>query len=287
MGAARGTPGAPGAAVLDAAHLFAVGNDRSAGNRSLMRIGVVALGHFGDAAEMAQAATAVSALIHPDLDCADACVLWCSGIRTAVLHGTFEGVRAGLDLLPADRWEVWARLLDEAEAEPPHHVAHNGWVVHALQAAWSAITRTAVPKLNLAENSFPARHFGLALGAAVWAGTDTDTVAAIVGALLGARWGCSGIPLAWQQGSARLARSHRSRPVRLAVRTARGGSDDAQGWSSAPRLLVGGHRGSPFPTRTTPAWCWATSSGLSSSAAASDSTARGLGVVGWWWVYSA
>jgi hypothetical protein len=33
-------------------------------------------------------------------------VLWCSGIRTAVLHGTFEGVRAGLDLLPADRREV-------------------------------------------------------------------------------------------------------------------------------------------------------------------------------------
>ena len=30
-------------------------------------------------------------------------------------------------------------------------------------------------------------------------GTDTDTVAAIAGALLGARWGCSGIPLEWQQ----------------------------------------------------------------------------------------
>ena len=55
--------------------------------------------------------------------------------------------------------------------------------------------------------------------AAVRAGTDTDTVAAIAGALLGARWGCSGIPLEWQRAVngwpgltgadlVRLARSH-------------------------------------------------------------------------------
>jgi hypothetical protein len=48
-----------------------------------------------------------------------------------------------------------------------------------LQAAWSAIS--------------------LALEAAVRAGADTDTVAAIAGALLGARWGCSTIPPEWQQ----------------------------------------------------------------------------------------
>jgi hypothetical protein len=196
---------------------------------------------------MSQGATAVSALTHPDPDCADACVLWCSGIRTAVLHGTFEGVRAGLDLLPADRREVWARRLDEAEAESPHHFTHNGWVVHAPQAAWSAITRTAVPKLNPSENSFPAQPFGLALEAAVRAGTDADTVAAIVDALLGARWGCSGIPLAWQQAVHGWPGLTGADLVRLAVRTARGGSDDAQGWPSMPRMPVGGHRGFAVP----------------------------------------
>ncbi|MFE2699520.1 ADP-ribosylglycohydrolase family protein [Streptomyces mirabilis] len=247
LGAARSAPGAPGTAMLAAARSFTAGNDRSAGNGSLMRTGIVALAHLGDAAAMAEAATAVSALTHPDPDCADACVLWCSGIRTAVLHGTFEGVRAGLDLLPAERRGVWARRLKEAEVNPPHHFATNGWVVHALQAAWSAITRTTVPELSPAESSFPAQHFGLALEAAVRAGTDTDTVAAIAGALLGARWGCSGIPLAWQQAVHGWPGLIGADMVRLAVRTARGGSDDAQGWPSAPRMAVGDHCGFAIP----------------------------------------
>ncbi|WP_078940707.1 ADP-ribosylglycohydrolase family protein [Streptomyces cellulosae] len=247
LGAARTAPGDSGAAMLAAAGSFTAGNNRSAGNGSLMRTGIVALGHLGDVAEMTEAAIAVSSLTHPDPDCADACVLWCSGIRTAVLDGTFDGVRAGLDLIPAERREVWAKRLDEAEANPPHHFTNNGWVVHALQAAWSAITRTAVPESIPAENSFPAQHFGLALEAAVRAGTDTDTVAAIAGALLGARWGCSGIPLEWQQAVHGWPGLTGADLVGLAVRTARGGSDDAQGWPSAPRMSVGGHHSFAIP----------------------------------------
>jgi ADP-ribosylglycohydrolase len=193
--AAGQASGAAGAAMLKAARDYAASRLQSAGNGSLMRTGIVALAHLGDTAAMAEAAVAVSALTHPDPDCADACVLWCSGIRTAVLKGTFDGVRAGLDLLPPERRAVWAKRLDEAEAQPPHHFSPNGWVVTALQAAWSAITRTPVPESNPAEKSFPAQHLQLALEAAVRAGDDTDTVAAIAGALLGARWGCSAIPL--------------------------------------------------------------------------------------------
>ncbi|MFF5158533.1 hypothetical protein ACFY3N_20320 [Streptomyces sp. NPDC000348] len=44
--AVLGAPGALGAAMLDAAHPFTAGNDRSVGNRPLMRTGVVALGHL-------------------------------------------------------------------------------------------------------------------------------------------------------------------------------------------------------------------------------------------------
>ncbi|WP_033328869.1 ADP-ribosylglycohydrolase family protein, partial [Streptomyces yerevanensis] len=43
LGAAGSAPGAPGAAMLAAARSFTAGNDRSAGNGSLMRTGVVAL----------------------------------------------------------------------------------------------------------------------------------------------------------------------------------------------------------------------------------------------------
>ncbi|MEU6551668.1 ADP-ribosylglycohydrolase family protein [Streptomyces sp. NPDC046915] len=249
LNTAARAPGAPGEALLETARGFTAENDRSAGNGSLMRTGIVALAHLGDAAVMAEAAVAVSALTHPDPDCADACVLWCSGIRTAVLHGTFDGVRAGLDLLPAERRGLWARRLDEAEAHPPHHFSRNGWVVHALQAAWSAISRIPVPESNPAEGVFPAQHLRLALEAAVRAGTDTDTVAAIAGALLGARWGCSGIPLEWQRAVHGWPGLTAPDLVRLAVLTAQGGHDDGDGWPSVARMPLppGSPRGLAVP----------------------------------------
>jgi ADP-ribosylglycohydrolase len=40
-------------------------------------------------------------------------------------------------------------------------------------------------------------HFVLGVEAAVRVGNDTDTVAAIAGGLLGARWGYSAIPQSW------------------------------------------------------------------------------------------
>ncbi|MEW5352776.1 hydrolase [Streptomyces sp. 16-176A] len=247
--AAGQASGAAGAALRAAARDHADRHVHSAGNGSLMRTGIVALAHLGDAAALAEAAVAVSALTHPDPDCADACVLWCSGIRTAVLEGTFDGVRAGLDLLPAGRRALWAERLDEAEAHPPRHFAPNGWVVTALQAAWSAVTRTPVPELAPARGGFPAQHLRLALEAAVRAGDDTDTVAAIAGALLGARWGCSGIPLAWQRAVHGWPGLTGPDLVRLAVRTAQGGQDDSLGRPSAARVPApaGAPRGFAVP----------------------------------------
>jgi ADP-ribosylglycohydrolase len=234
--AAGRASGTASAAMLGAARDYAARRPQSAGNGSLMRTGIVALAHLGDVSAMAEAAVAVSALTHPDPDCADACVLWCSGIRTAVLEGTFDGVRAGLDLLPPERRAVWKERLDAAEAHPPHHFSPNGWVVPALQAAWSAITRTPVPQLSPAEKSFPAQHLQFALEAAVRAGDDTDTVAAIAGAMLGARWGCSGIPLQWQQAVNGWPGLTGVDLVRLAVLTAQGGTDDGEGWPSVARM---------------------------------------------------
>ena len=65
----------------------------------------------------------------------------------------------------------------------------------ALQAAWSAIRRTSTLPDGLA--------------AAVRAGDDTDTVAAIAGALLGARHGASAVPPEWRDDRARLAGADR------------------------------------------------------------------------------
>ncbi len=156
----------------------------SAGNGSLMRTGVVALPYLSDPAGMAEAARLVSSLTHYDDLAGDACVLWCSGVRRAVLDGVLDGVQEGLALLPADRRAYWADRLGEASSAPPSRFSPNGFVVPALQAAWSAIRSTSTLTDGLA--------------AAVRAGNDTDTVAAIAGALLGARHGASSVPAEWR-----------------------------------------------------------------------------------------
>ena len=170
---------------------------RTAGNGSLMRTAPVALAYLDDEQAMVEAARAISELTHFDPDAGEACVLWCSAIRHAVLTGELD-VRIGLRHLTADRRQLWSTRLDAAEAGRPADFPSNGWVVSALQAAWSAIATTPVPEDDPAAELFRADHLRLSLDAAVRAGFDTDTVAAIAGGLLGASYGASAVPLEWQ-----------------------------------------------------------------------------------------
>lgn len=194
---------------------------RTAGNGSLMRTAPVALAYLDDEAALVEAATTLSALTHADPEAGEACALWCLAIRTAVLKGTFDGLEQGLRQLPADRRAVWSARLREAEAKPPSAFAHNGWVVEALQGAWSAISRTPVPQPD-GDRALPADHLRLALEAAVRGGRDTDTVAAIAGALLGARWGASAVPSAWRRQLHGWPGLQAHDLVRLAVLSAQG-----------------------------------------------------------------
>jgi ADP-ribosylglycohydrolase len=168
---------------------------RTAGNGSLMRTAPVALAYLDDEDAMVEAARAISELTHHDPDAGDACVLWCSAIRHAVLTGELD-VRVGLRHLDSHRRDVWVERLDAAESGVPASFPNNGWVVTALQAAWSAIATTPVPDDDA--GLFRADHLRLALDAAVRAGYDTDTVAAIAGGLLGAAYGASAVPGRWR-----------------------------------------------------------------------------------------
>ena len=201
----------------------------SGGNGSLMRTAPLALAYLDDPDGLVEAAQAVSALTH-DPEAGEACALWCLAIRHAVLDGTFDGLGLALDWLPADRATVWAHRIAEAQAHPPARFTNNGWVVQALQGAWSAITRTPIPDDEHANGVFAAQHLQLTLEAAVRGGNDTDTVAAIAGGLLGARWGASAVPLDW----ARRVHGwpgYRARDlIRLGLLTARDGHPDSQGW---------------------------------------------------------
>lgn len=152
-----------------------------AGNGSLMRTAPVALAYLDDAEKCGKAAKLVSSLTHYDMQAMQACKVWTLAIRHAVIHGTYDGLREALSQVDTGFWEP---LLDKAETGSPADFPKNGWVVHALQTAWWAITHA---------ETLPA-----ALELAVRAGGDTDTTAAIAGGLLGARWGASAIPAEWQ-----------------------------------------------------------------------------------------
>jgi hypothetical protein len=118
---------------------------------------------------------------------------------------------------------MWGSLLDEAEQVGPEHYAHsNGWVVAALLGAWSAITHTT--------------GFEAGVQAAVRGGGDTDTVAAIAGALLGARYGAGAVPARWRRVLHGWPGLRARDLCGLAVLAARGGRPDREGWPTAPTM---------------------------------------------------
>ena len=189
---ARASADPPGVSVPRAAEAYALTHPHSAGNGALMRTAIVALSRVRDRDATAAAASAVAAITHVDPLAVDSCVLWTEAVRRAVLDGELDLV-GGLDLIAESRRAAWQGWIDEATGTDPRTFSPNGFTVTALQAAWAAITWTATP------DDEPARHFELALMNAVRAGNDTDTVAAIAGGLLGARWGASAIPRRWSE----------------------------------------------------------------------------------------
>lgn len=81
-------------------------------------------------------------------------------------------------------------MIDDAEAGKlnPHQ---NGFTVGALQCSWNAVF--SVRALEGEEALVTGIKNAVRLGA------DTDTIAAIAGALLGAAYGASAVPDVWRE----------------------------------------------------------------------------------------
>ncbi|MCY7412686.1 MAG: ADP-ribosylglycohydrolase family protein, partial [Salinibacterium sp.] len=155
---------------------------------------------------------------HYEEDAGDACVIWCLAIRHAILTGELD-VRVGIRSLPKDRRERWLALIAEAEEKRPCGFDRNGWVVQALQGAWSAIHHS--------------RDFVGALEGALRGGRDTDTVAAIAGGLVGAATGVSEIPARWRRVLHGWPGLDSRDLMARAVLAVRGGAPDKAGWPTA------------------------------------------------------
>ncbi len=159
----------------------------SQANGSLMRVAPIGV-WAGSPEAAAAAAMADSTLSHPHPVCATACGAYAAAIAAGIAGADRAGMQqtarevaiaAGKDGEP-----VAATLDKAAGGAPPVDFQHQmGWVLTALGNAFFHLATTADPVEALVRT--------------VGAGGDTDTNAAIAGALLGAAEGRSAWPVRW------------------------------------------------------------------------------------------
>ncbi len=165
-------------------------NKDSQANGAMMRISP--LGIFGanhDLEHVAEWARQDAAITHAHPVCQQANALFTIAIAYAVSQGCNPGSLYELIVTWAEEMEVDGSLLETvrgaAEAPPGDYVHHQGWVLTAFRnALWQFLHAP-----NLEE----------AVVDTVMRGGDTDTNAAICGALLGAMWGRNAIPAQWSE----------------------------------------------------------------------------------------
>jgi ADP-ribosyl-[dinitrogen reductase] hydrolase len=159
--------------------LLGMHTHESQSNGSLMRVAPIGIWAAGDPARAAATARIDSALTHPHPVCVEACAAYCAAIAVGVAGKPREAmVNAALKHSSGP-----AREAIERNALPADFQDRQGWVLTALQNAFYRL-RSDVPL----EDSIVET---------IACGGDTDTNAAIAGALLGACHGRSAFPSRW------------------------------------------------------------------------------------------
>lgn len=163
-------------------------NRESQANGALMRISP--LGIFGcnyDLDRVAEEASADASLTHPHPVCVQTNALFARAITDAIR--TRKGPRELYIQIRqwAQHMNVDARLMkaiaDASESPPADYVRQQGWVIVAFQNALWQLVHASTLEEGLVDT--------------VMRGGDTDTNAAIAGALLGAVHGRNAIPAQW------------------------------------------------------------------------------------------
>jgi ADP-ribosylglycohydrolase len=150
----------------------------SESNGSLMRVSPLGVWAAGDPARAAAAAREDSLLTHRNPVCVEAC----AGYAAAIAAGISGATREEMQQAALANARGKAREVIERAGRPRDFQSKMGWVQIALENAFFHLRNSA---------------FEEALVATVAQGGDTDTNAAICGALLGAALGRQAIPPRW------------------------------------------------------------------------------------------
>ncbi|AWU98098.1 inositol monophosphatase family protein [Azospirillum ramasamyi] len=180
LGAASAAPGR----ALDAA--WSAAKRASQANGSLMRVSPIGIFAAGDPGLAAGLAARDSALTHPHPVCVAACAAYAAAIAVGVAGGS-RAEMTDAALAHAGQGPGATAVGDcishAADAPPQDFQTQQGWVLIALR------------------NAFHRLAAGLGVGEAVTAtvmrGGDTDTNAAVAGALVGATAGRHSVPAQW------------------------------------------------------------------------------------------
>ena len=157
--------------------LLGLHTTESQSNGSLMRVSPIGVWAAGDPARAAAAAREDSALTHPNPVCVEACAGYCAAIAAGVAGASRKEMlkAAAAHCAGAAHDAILSNALPESFA--------RGWVITALQNAFYRLSSNASVEESLV--------------ATVACGGDTDTNAAIAGALLGALHGRDAFPARW------------------------------------------------------------------------------------------
>lgn len=132
-------------------------------------------------------ARADSSLTHPHQVCQDSCAVFVAAIATAIATDCTAEACYQAALHEARRSSVAQPVVDAlreaAERPPEDYQTHQGWVLIALQNAFYQLLHAPTLEEGVVHT--------------VMAGGDTDTNAAIAGALLGAVHGRDAVPPQW------------------------------------------------------------------------------------------
>jgi len=157
--------------------LLGLHTTESESNGSLMRVSPIGVWAAGDPARAAAAARADSALTHPNPVCIESCAGYCAAIAAGVAGASRREMAeaAAAHCTGAAQEAIRRNALPES--------FERGWVITSLQNAFYRLSSNASVEESLI--------------ATVGCGGDTDTNAAIAGALLGALHGRAAFPSRW------------------------------------------------------------------------------------------